>query len=52
MQDHYDGFADRYDLIKISSRSRVGLALIKEVYTWTCGSSLTSRIGNTFSAIR
>jgi hypothetical protein len=30
----------------------VRLALTKEVSAWTCGSSLTSRIGSTFSAIR
>jgi len=30
----------------------VRLALIKEVPAWICGSSLTLRIGSTFSAIR
>jgi len=30
----------------------VRLALIKEIYAWTCGNSMTSRIGSTLSAIQ
>jgi predicted GIY-YIG superfamily endonuclease len=44
-----------YEVKKSGSKPRnlvVRLALIKEVSAWTCGSSLTSRIGSTFSAIR